>query len=192
MGTPFTRRTFLGAAGTSLLVLPASSGRAAASDRVRVAVIGLRSRGSDHAKLFASDPGAEVVAVCDVDDAMFAKPVKAVESAAGKAPRTEKDFRRLLDDKTIDAVTIATPDHWHALMTVMACQAGKDVYVEKPISHNIVEGRRMIQAARRYNRIVAVGTQRRSSVVLGKAVQFLRDGGLGKVYAGKAVIYRPR
>src|SRR5438874_1257887 len=181
MGTPFTRRTFLGAAGTSLLVLPASSGRAAASDRVRVAVIGLRSRGSDHAKLFASDPGAEVVAVCDVDDAMFAKPVKAVESAAGKAPRTEKDFRRLLDDKTIDAVTIATPDHWHGLMTVMACQAGKDVYVEKPASHNVVEGRRMVEAARKYRRVVQLGTQRRSAPSSAEAIERVQGGAIGKV-----------
>ena len=110
----------------------------------------------------------------------------------GGDPKTETDFRRVLDNRGVDAVTIAAPDHWHALMTIWACQAGKDVYVEKPISHNIVEGRRMIEAARRYNRVVAVGTQRRSSVVLGKAVQFLRDGGLGKVYAGKAVIYRLR
>ncbi len=89
-------------------------------------------------------------------------------------------------------MTIAAPDHWHALMTIWACQAGKDVYVEKPISHNIVEGRRMIDAARRYDRIVEVGTQRRSNAVLAKAVQFLRDGGLGTVYAGKTVVYRPR
>jgi predicted dehydrogenase len=89
-------------------------------------------------------------------------------------------------------VTIAAPDHWHALMTIWACQAGKDVYVEKPISHNIVEGRRMIEAARRYDRIVAVGTQRRSGAVLAKAVQFLRDGGLGTIHSGKVVIHRPR
>ena len=157
------RRTFLGAAGAGLLVLPGRSGRAAASERVRIAVIGLRNRGTDHAQMFAANPGAEVVAVCDVDDAMFAKPVKAVEAKGGKAPRIEKDFRRLLDDKSIDAVTIATPDHWHALMTVMACQAGKDVYVEKPVSHNVVEGRRMVEAARKYKRVVQAGTQKRST-----------------------------
>ena len=98
----------------------------------------------------------------------------------------------MLDNRDVDAVTIAAPDHWHALMTIMACQAGKDVYCEKPISHNIVEGRRMIEAARRYNRIVQAGTQRRSSALLGKAVQFLRDGGLGKIYAGKTIVYRGR
>jgi Oxidoreductase family, C-terminal alpha/beta domain len=100
------RRTFLGAAGFGLLVLRSRSGRAVASERVRVAVIGLRSRGHDHARLFSRDSGAEVVAVCDVDDAMFAKPVMTVDSAGGKASRTEKDSRKLLDDKTIDSVTI--------------------------------------------------------------------------------------
>jgi predicted dehydrogenase len=98
----------------------------------------------------------------------------------------------VLENRDVDAVTIAAPDHWHALMTLWACEAGKDVYVEKPISHNIVEGRRMIEAAQRYKRIVAVGTQRLIGAVAAKAAQFLRDGGLGTVYAGKTVIYRFR
>jgi hypothetical protein len=136
------RRTIIRTGVTAFAVAYTSSGRAAPSERVRVAVIGLRSRGFDHAKLFAANPNAEVVTVCEVDDAMIAKPVNAVERATGKAPKVEKDFRRLLDDNSIDAVTIATPDHWHALLTVLACQAGKDVYVEKPASHNVVEGRR--------------------------------------------------
>ena len=99
----------------------------------------------------------------DVDERHFADSLSFVKQKYGGDPRTETDFRRVLDNKDVDAVTIAAPDHWHALMTIWACQAGKDVYVEKPISHNIVEGRRMIDAARRYNRIVEVGTQRRSS-----------------------------
>ncbi|HZW32829.1 MAG TPA: Gfo/Idh/MocA family oxidoreductase [Isosphaeraceae bacterium] len=187
-----TRRTFLGAAGTSLLVLPAHPGRAAPSERVRVAVIGLRSRGFDHAQLFAHDPGAEVVAVCDVDDAMFAKPVKAVQSATGKAPRTEKDFRRLLDDPTIDAVTIATPDHWHGLMTVLACQAGKDVYVEKPASHNVAEGRAMVEAARKYQRVVQLGTQQRSTRSTAEAIERVQGGAIGKVGMARAWIHQKR
>ena len=186
------RRTFLGAAGAGLLVLPGRSGRAAASERVRVAVIGLRNRGTDHAQMFAANPGAEVVAVCDVDDAMFAKPVKAVEAKGGKAPRVEKDFRRLLDDKSIDAVTIATPDHWHALMAVMACQAGKDVYVEKPASHNVVEGRRMVEAARKYKRVVQVGTQKRSTPFVEEAIAQVRDGAVGKVGMARAWIHQKR
>ena len=128
----------------------------------------------------------------DVDERHFNGSLSFVKQKYGGDPKTATDFRRVLDDKDVDAVTIAAPDHWHALMTIWACQAGKDVYVEKPISHNIVEGRRMIEAARRYDRIVEVGTQRRSNAVLAKAVQFLRDGGLGTVYAGKTVVYRPR
>ena len=165
---------------------------AAPSERVRVAVIGLRNRGTDHARLFAAIPHAEVAAVCDVDDAMFAKPVKAVEDATGKAPRTEKDFRRLLDDKTIDAVTIATPDHWHAMLTVLACQAGKDVYVEKPASHNVVEGRRMVEAARKYNRVVQLGTQRRSTPHVQEAIEHVRSGALGKVGMARAWNHQKR
>ena len=111
----------------------------------------------------------------DIDDAAFKKAVGAIESASGKAPRTEKDFRRLLDDKSIDAIAIATPDHWHALLTVLGCQAGKDVYVEKPASHNLVEGRRMVQAARKYDRVVQLGTQRRSSSYVKDAVERIRS-----------------
>jgi predicted dehydrogenase len=189
--TMLERRAFLGSAAAGLAVLPAL-GRAAASDRVRVAVIGLRSRGLDHLKLFGTEPGAEVVAVCDVDDAMLDKAMASAPSAGGKAPRAEKDFRRLLDDKSIDAVTIAAPDHWHALMTVMACQAGKDVYVEKPASHNIVEGRRMVEAARKYRRVVQVGTQRRSTPWVAEAIQQVRDGKIGKVGMARAWIHQVR
>ena len=154
-------------------------------------MIGLRSRGTDHAKLFAANPGAEVVAVCDIDDAMFAKPRQgASRRSPAKPPRTEKDFRRLLDDKSIDAITIATPDHWHALLTVLACQAGKDVYVEKPASHNMVEGRRMVEAARKYNRIVQLGTQRRSMPHVEEAIARVRRGGIGKVGMARAWIHQ--
>jgi predicted dehydrogenase len=186
------RRAFLGGTGAGLLVFPARSGWAAPSERVRVAVIGLRNRGIDHARLFAANPGAEVVAVCDVDDAMFGKPVKAVEKITTRPPRVEKDFRRLLDDKTIDAITIATPDHWHALMTVLACQAGKDVYVEKPASHNVVEGRRMVEAARKYSRIVQLGTQRRSTPYVQEAIEHVRSGALGKVAMARAWNHQKR
>ena len=184
------RRAFLGTAG--LLVLPGRQGRAAASERVRVAVIGLKNRGTDHAQMFASNPGAEVVAVCDVDDATFDRPVKLVEKRTGKAPRVEKDFRRLLDDKTIDAITIATPDHWHALMTVLACQAGKDVYVEKPASHNVVEGRRMVEAARKYKRVVQLGTQKRSTPSVEEGIAQLRAGAIGKVGMARGWIHQKR
>src|SRR5262245_24522241 len=190
---PVNRRTFLGA--SALTTLAAASGRAWASspaERVRVAVIGIRSRGVDLARSFSKDENAEVVAVCDIDESLFGKPVKAVQDITGKGPRTEKDFRRLLDDKEIDAVAIATPDHWHALMTVLACQAGKDVYCEKPASHNLVEGRRMVQASRKYQRVVQLGTQRRSAPHVKEAVDHVQSGALGKVSLARAWIHQKR
>jgi predicted dehydrogenase len=186
------RRTFLGAAGLLAVTGRLARAKADASERVRVAIIGVRSRGTDLAQLFARDSNAEVVAICDIDDAMLAKPVNAVEQIAGKAPRTEKDFRRLLDDKAIDAVAVATPDHWHALITVMACQAGKDVYVEKPASHNVVEGRRMVEAARKYKRVVQLGAQRRSAPEVKDAIEHVRSGALGKVGMARAWIHQQR
>jgi predicted dehydrogenase len=200
----FLQRTAAATAGLAL----ASPGRAraqkSANDTVNVAIIGLRGsnkghptwtargRGQDHYEHLARISNVRITHVVDVDERHFNDSLSFVKQKFGGDPKTETDFRRVLDDKEVDAVTIATPDHWHALMTIWACQAGKDVYVEKPISHNIVEGRRMIDAARRHDRIVQVGTQRRSGVVLAKAVQFLRDGGLGTVYSGKTVVYRPR
>ena len=189
--TGIDRRTFLGAAGGVAL-----SGRLAgarpASERLRLGVIGVRGRGGDLASEFARRPDCEVVALCDIDDASFTKTAPKVEKIAGKAPRIEKDFRKLLDDKGIDAVVNATPDHWHALVAVMACQAGKDVYTEKPASHNVVEGRRMIEAARKYKRVVQVGTQRRSMPHVIEATKFVREGGIGKVGMARAWILQKR
>jgi predicted dehydrogenase len=142
--------------------------------------------------MFASHPEAEVVAVCDVDDAAFAGAIKRVEARTGKSPRIEKDFRRLLDDRSIDAVSIATPDHWHALMTVMACRAGKDVYVEKPASHNVVEGRRMVDSARKYHRVVQLGTQRRSAPFVVEAIAQVKSGSIGKVGMARTWIHQKR
>jgi predicted dehydrogenase len=175
-----------------------------ANDTINVAVIGIRGdnkghptwtargRGQDHYEHLSKIANVRISHVVDVDERHFASSVPFMKDTWGGDPRTETDFRRVLENRDVDAVTLAVPDHWHALMTILACQAGKDVYVEKPISHNIVEGRRMIEAARRYNRIVAVGTQRRSGAMVAKAVQFLREGGLGTIYAGRTVIYRLR
>jgi len=203
------RRLFLSktAAATAGLALASPRrGRAQTSpnETVNVAIIGLRGsnkdhptwtnrgRGQDHYEHLAAMANVRITHVVDVDERHFNDSLSDMKQKYGGNPKTETDFRRVLDNRDVDAVTIAAPDHWHALMTIWACQAGKDVYVEKPISHNIVEGRRMIEAARRTKRIVQVGTQRRSSPVLGKAVQFLREGGLGTVYAGKTVVYRQR
>jgi len=175
-----------------------------ANDTINVAVIGIRGdnkghptwtargRGQDHYEHLSKIANVRISHVVDVDERHFASSLPFLKDTYGGDPGTETDFRRVLENRDVDAVTLAAPDHWHALMTILACQAGKDVYVEKPISHNIVEGRRMIDAARRYNRIVAVGTQRRSGAVVAKAVQFLREGGLGTIYAGRTVIYRQR
>jgi predicted dehydrogenase len=187
----YRRRTFL----TTMAALPLATRRAWSnppSERIRVAVIGVRGRGADLAKGFAEAKDSEVVAVCDIDDKVFKKSVQSVESATGRAPRTEKDFRRLLDDKSIDAIAVATPDHWHAPMTVLGCQAGKDVYVEKPASHNLVEGRRMVQAARKYDRVVQLGTQRRSAEHLRDAVEHLKSGAIGKVGLARSWIHQQR
>ena len=201
------RRRFLSqtaGAGLALALPRRSHARTSANDTVNVAIIGLRGsnkghpgwtargRGQDHYEHLASIPNVRITHVVDVDERHFGESLSFVKQKFGGDPATETDFRRVLDNRDVDAVTIAAPDHWHALMTILACQAGKDVYVEKPISHNIVEGRRMIEAAARHGRVVAGGTQRRSSTVLARAVQFLRDGGLGTVYAGKTVIHRPR
>ena len=203
------RRAFLGktAAATAGLAaaLPGRSyAQTSPNDTINLAIIGIRGdnkghptwtargRGQDHYEHLTGIKNVRVTHVVDVDERHFKTSLSFMKEKWGGDPKTETDFRRVLDNQDVDAVTIAAPDHWHALMTIWACQAGKDVYVEKPISHNIVEGRKMIEAARTYNRVVQVGTQRRSGAVLAKAVQFLREGGLGTVYAGKTVVYRPR
>src|SRR5262249_52894174 len=119
--------------------------------------------------------------VCDPDSDTIPDTVKLVQDAGRPTPRVEKDFRKALDDQSLTALVCSAPDHWHALATVLACQAGKDVYVEKPISHNVVEGRRMVQAARRYNRVVQVGTQRRSAPDQRELADVVKSGKLGHV-----------
>ncbi|MHC4434972.1 MAG: Gfo/Idh/MocA family protein, partial [Planctomycetota bacterium] len=134
------------------------------SNRVNVAVVGFGGRGQAHYKEFAQLKDVKVVALCDVDERLFQRGVRAIERIAGYRPKTYYDIRQLLEDREVDAISIATPDHWHGLMTIWACQAGKDVYVEKPISFTVEEGRKMVQAARKYNRVVQAGLNMRSSV----------------------------
>lgn len=178
-----TRRAFL--AGTAALTAAAYA-RAAdgPNDRVRLAVMGVRGRGRDLARSFVKCDGVEVVTLVDPDETLFPKAVKELPTA----PKLEKDVRRALEDPSVTALVVAAPDHWHALATVWACQAGKHVYVEKPISHNLVEGRRMVQAARKYDRVVQVGTQRRSAPHFLSARDYVRSGKLGKVPFAKAWI----
>jgi predicted dehydrogenase len=163
----------------------ASSAKATASERVRVATIGVRNQGKTLTAHLASLPDVEIVALCDVDESL--RPTATSAVADGRpAPRWESDFRRILDDRSIDAVVIATPDHWHAAMTIAACQAGKDVYVEKPVSHNLREGLQMVAAARRSGRVVQSGLQQRSGTHFQSAVDFVRSGKLGAVHLAKA------
>ncbi len=168
----------------------ANSGTKADANRepVRVAVMGVHGRGRQLLSSFMSFPEVEIAYICDPDANALPPAVKMVTDKDRPAPQTISDFRRALDDKNVDVLICAAPDHWHALSTVLACQAGKDVYVEKPVSHNIVEGRRMIEAARKYNRVVQAGTQRRSSEDMVSAVEQVRGGKLGKVHFARTWI----
>ena len=165
-----SRRDFLKAGAAAFAA--AGSGSAAimpprvlgANDRVRVAVIGLHGRGRDHIREFAGLQNVEIAAICDIDEQILNERLANFEKMGLPKPKCYIDVRKLLDDQTIDAVSIATPNHWHSLMGIWGCQAGKDVYVEKPCSHNLWEGRQLVRAARKYNRIVQHGTQIRSSV----------------------------
>ena len=135
-----------------------------------MAVVGCGGRGGSHVDGWPGVPNVEIVALCDVDEAHIAAKLKTLESKGLKKPATYVDFRKLLEDKSIDAVSIATPNHWHTLQTIWACQAGKDVYVEKPCSHNVFESQQIVAAARKYDRIVQQGSQSRSSPALREAV----------------------
>jgi len=159
------------------------------NDAVNVAVVGVRSRGKAHYRSLCRLPKVNVVALCDVDERLFPAAAADIEKLSGRKPATYVDFRKLLEDKSIDAVSLATPDHWHALQTIWACQAGKDVYVEKPMSWCIEEGRKAVQAARKYDRVVQVGSQYRSNTMVQEAVKLIQDGKLGKIYMIKTFYY---
>jgi predicted dehydrogenase len=182
--TGISRRAFVtrsSGAVAAAAAAAASPSVLGANDRVRIAVVGLRGRGRSHLREFSRRRDVEIVALCDVDESVVAPAQKIVAEAGRRAPRMEKDLRRLLEDRSIDALTLATPVHWYGLATVWACQAGKDVYVEKPLCHNVVEGQRMIAAARKYGRVIQVGTQRRSAKFLADAAAYVRTGKLGKI-----------
>lgn len=134
-----------------------------ANQSIRHAIIGSRIRGKAHGDEFAGIPGVEVAYVCDPDEMVSAQLADQIESKRGRRPKTVRDMRYIFDDQSVDTVSVATPNHWHALAAIWAMQAGKDVYVEKPVSHNIAEGRRMVQVARKTGRVCQVGRQNRSS-----------------------------
>ena len=172
------RRLFLGAV--------AASGAFAANDKVRLGVIGTGGRGKALIRTVARVPNAFVAHVCDVDQARLEQAQQIAAQSGFAKTRASGDLRRVLEDRDIDAVLIATPDHWHAPATILACQAGKDVYVEKPVSHNLREGRLMVDAARRYKRVVQAGLQSRSRPSTVKAIEIARSGRIGRVLMAKA------
>jgi predicted dehydrogenase len=188
------RRSFLaGSAGFGGLALthaalaaPARAGKSDASERVQVGCVGVRGRAGFLLSAFAERNDVDVVAIADIDSRQLPAGIEAVEKLHGRRPRTETDFRRLIDDPKIDVLVVGTPDHWHAIPTILACQAGKDVYVEKPDSHNIVEGARMVAAQRKHGRIVQMGTQARSGAHFLSAIDYIRQGALGKCLVAKA------
>lgn len=166
-----------------------------ANDRIHVALIGLRSRGTAHINewsLLKEKQNVRLVTLCDVDEQFFDERAKTVLDKTGVKPTTEWDMHKVLNNPHIHVVSFATPNHWHALGTIWACQAGKHVYVEKPACHNIFEGRKIIEAARKYNTRVQVGFQARSYKNIIEAIKFLHEGGIGKVYMARGLCSKPR
>ena len=202
------RRKFMQASAASLAALSASTaargdepkadgadGKApGANETLNIAVVGVNGRGMAHVDGFSDlkGKGVRITTICDVDENVVGNAMKSVEKTFGQAPKFETDIRKVLDDDSIDIVSIATPNHWHSLMAIWACQAGKDVYVEKPVSHNIYEGRKLVEAARKYDRIVQTGTQCRSHQGIRDAMDFLHSGKLGEIYMAKGLCYKPR
>jgi len=188
-----TRRNFL----KSTVITAAAAGLpayswaqvAGANDDIRVAVIGFNGQGGSHINSLSKAKGARITALCDCDSEVLKKGA----ARLGAGIETYTDIRKLLESKNVDAVSIATPNHWHALATIWAIQAGKDVYVEKPVSHNVSEGRRMVEFARKYNKIVQTGTQSRSSRDgIAAAVEYVRAGHLGKIKVSRGLCYKRR
>ena len=197
MPAEHTRRTFFSFATAAAVAATqskplAASNEVAANDKVDVAIIGLGGRGRNHMDLYAKLPDANIIAICDVNQAALERGQAQVEKATGKKPKGYADMRQVFDDKEVQAVSMPLPNHWHALATIWACQAGKDVYIEKPACHNVFEGQQMIAAARKYGRMVQVGSQSRSMGHKLKAIRLLNEGVIGKVYLAKGLCFKRR
>src|SRR5262245_5617065 len=171
---------------------PATSRPFGAGEPVRVATVGLGGRGGSHIGGFTGNFGCEVVAICDADSKAAGGAMKAIAKKQKAEPKFYQDMRKLLEDKSIDAVSFATPNHWHALGAIWAMQAGKHVYSEKPASHNVLEGRRMTEAARKHKLICQVGTQSRSMPGMREAMKYVHDGKIGKVKLSYGTCYKRR
>jgi len=183
------RRYFLGSAISAGVALRARA--ASPNDTVRVACVGFHGRGKDHIRAYSGMSNVEIAALCDIDESVLNGQLDALEKAKGKRPAAYTDFRKLLEDRSIDAVSIATPNHQHTLQTIWACQAGKDVYVEKPCSHDMFEARQIVAAARKYGRMVQHGSQQRSGIGR-EVIAHLRGGLLGDVYMARGLCFKRR
>ena len=206
--SPVTRRSFLehtlavAAAGLAAAenarvatgAEPASQPARASSvnDRVGVAIIGLHGRGKDHLDSYTFDDRVQIVALCDIDQSTFGSAQRVLQSRGRPPAKQYTDLRRMLEDKAVDAVSIAMPNHWHTLAAIWAMQAGKDVYVEKPVSHELTEGRRLEQARLKFNRICQAGTQSRSNPAHIEGIRYIHNGGIGKVRLARGLCYKPR
>lgn len=195
----FIKKSVLGSAGIAIggmsLSAKSYSSVIGANERLNIAVIGIRSRGAEHIASWCKigkSHNVQLMTLCDADEQFFAERAKTVIGETGIKLPLEWDMRKVFDNRDIHAVSFATPNHWHALGTIWACQAGKHVYVEKPCSHNILEGRRMIEASRRYNVRVQVGFQNRSAENIRDAMKFLHSGGIGDIYLARGLCYKPR
>src|SRR5437868_3899771 len=174
------RRHFLTTSAAAATAMQ-SSALASPNDTVRVACVGVRGQGQNHIKAYARMPNVEIAALCDVDESVLAQRQQDAEKLTKKKPEGFTDLRKLLEDKSIDAISIATPNHNHALQAIWGCQAGKDVYVEKPCAYNIFEARQLLAATHKYKRMVQHGTNGRSTASMQEAVKLVRDGVIGDV-----------
>jgi len=195
-----SRRQFLaegskaaaGLAAAQVFISTAKAQTTSPNEQINIAVVGIRNQGGYHIECLAGIPNVRVKTLVDIDENLFEGRIKEVEEKHGYRPGVETDIRRMLEDKDIDAVSIAVPNHWHALATIWACQAGKHVYIEKPASGTVWEAGQMIAAARKYDRIVQVGLQNRSINNVRAAVKFLHEGGIGDVYMARTVCLKAR
>lgn len=199
--TERTRRRFLeesmlaAAAAATVGSVPrvfAEEAPSSPNEKLSVAVVGVNGRGQSHLKAFSSRSDTEVTYVCDADSNVGGKLAEAIGKQQGRTPKFVQDMREVFDDKSVDIVTTATPNHWHALCSIWAIQAGKDVYVEKPVSHNVSEGRRIVEAARKYNRICQTGTQSRSNPGMREAIEYVQSGKIGDVKIARGLCYKTR
>jgi predicted dehydrogenase len=186
-----SRRRFFHSSGMVLTAAQAARVMGA-NDRIQAAIVGLGGRGQDHIKTYLTLPEANIAALCDVNQEALERAQATVQRAGHNKPKGYADMREVFADKNVDAVSMPLPNHWHALSTIWACQAGKDVYVEKPACHNVFEGLKMIEAARKYQRMVQIGSQGRSSPSLQKGMKLLREGVIGKVYMARGLCFNRR